>query len=46
MVLLLVLGGGIYPMFCGENNVGLLEGFFNYFRECFVFLFEFFPGYD
>ena len=33
MVLILVLGGGTYPMLCKENNVGLLEGFFNYFRE-------------
>lgn len=44
--LVLVLGGGIYPMLCGENNIGLLEGFFNYFREFFLLLFGFFLGYD
>ena len=33
-------GVGIYPMLYAENNVGMLEGFFDYFRECFVFLFE------
>ena len=42
----LVLGGGICTMLCGEYNVGLLEGLLNYFRECFIYIFEFFLGND
>lgn len=38
---------GWYPSFVvWGNNVGLLKGFYLYFRECFVFLFEFFLAYD
>lgn len=43
---LVVLEGGIYSLLCGENSTRMLEGFFNYYRECFVYLFEFFLVYD
>jgi hypothetical protein len=47
-VFLFSFGGGvvIYPMLCGENSVGSLEGYFSYFREGLIFLSEFFLGYD
>ena len=38
----LVLGGAFPSLVCGEDVGGLIEGFFNCFGECFVFLFEFF----
>jgi hypothetical protein len=43
---LVVLEGGIYSLLCGENSICMLEGFFNYSRECLVYLFEFFLGHD
>lgn len=43
---LVVLEGGINFLLCGENSTCMLEGFFDYSREWFVYLFEFFLGYD
>ena len=43
---LVVLEGGIYSLLCGENNICMLEGFFNYSRQWLVYLFEFFFGHD